>query len=97
MNRKLLIAAAALAAISAKPALAQVVVQVDRITCGQFLDAPSERQILIGAWAGGYFSGSKNLNVFDSAYAKRNADVIVKHCKEHKKDSFLESFLKLAH
>jgi acid stress chaperone HdeB len=97
MNRKLLIAVAALAAISAKPALAQVVVQMDQISCGQFLDAPPERQILIASWVGGYYSGSKNLNMFQSDYAKRNTDVIVKFCKEHKKDSFLESFMKLAH
>ena len=97
MNRKLLIAVAAFAALSARPALAQVVIQVDQITCQQFLDAPSERQILIASWVGGYFSATKNLNVFESRYAKRNTDVIFKYCKKNKKDSFLNSFLKVAH
>jgi acid stress chaperone HdeB len=97
MNRKLLIAAALLAAFAAKPASAQVVIQMDQITCQDFLNAPLERQALIGAWAGGYYSGSKNLNLFQSDYAKRNADVIFKYCKEHKKDSFLASFMKEAH
>jgi acid stress chaperone HdeB len=97
MNRKLLIAAAALAALSAKPALAQIVIQMDQITCQQFLDAEPERQILIGSWVGGYYSGSKNLNVFQSEYAKRNTDVIFKYCKEHKQDGFLASFMKVAH
>ncbi|WP_294541455.1 HdeA/HdeB family chaperone [uncultured Rhodoblastus sp.] len=97
MNRKLLIAAAALAAISVKPALAQVVVNMDQITCQQFLDAPPERQALIASWVGGYFSATKNLNLFELRYAKRNTAVIVKYCKKNKKDSFLSSFLKVAH
>ena len=97
MNRKLLIAAALLAAFAAQPASAQVLINMDQITCQDFLNAPPERQILIASWVGGYYSGSKNLNVFQSAYAKRNTDVIFKYCKEHKKDSFLASFLKVAH
>lgn len=97
MNRKLVIAAALLAAFAAKPASAQVVIQMDQITCQQFLDALPERQIVIGAWAGGYYSASKNLNLFQSAYAKRNTDVIFEYCKAHKKDAFLASFMKEAH
>jgi acid stress chaperone HdeB len=97
MNRKLLVAAALLGAFAIKPASAQVLIQMDQITCQQFLDADLDRQLLIGSWAGGYYSGSKNLNVFQSNYAKRNTDVIVKYCKEHKQDSFLASFMKLAH
>ncbi len=97
MNRKLLVAAALLAAFGAKAASAQVLIQMDQITCQQFLDAPIERQILIGSWAGGYYSGSKNLNLFQSNYAKRNTDVIFKYCKAHKKDGFLASFMKEAH
>ena len=97
MNRKLLIAVAAFAALSARPALAQVVIQVDQITCQQFLQSDPERQIIIGSWVGGYFSGSKNLNVFDSRYAKRNTDVIFKYCKKNKKEPFLASFMKVAH
>ncbi len=97
MNRKLLIAAALLAAFAAKPASAQVVIQMDQISCQQFLDAAPERQILIASWVGGYYSGSKNLNLFQSNYAKRNTDVIFKYCKAHKTDSFLASFMKEAH
>jgi hypothetical protein len=97
MNRKLLIAAAVLAAFSARPAFAQVVIQMDQITCQQFLEADPERQLVIGSWAGGYYSGSKNLNLFQSNYAKRNTDVIFKYCKAHKKEAFLASFMKEAH
>jgi hypothetical protein len=97
MNRKLLVAAALFAAFAARPAAAQVVIQMDQITCQQFLEAGPERQLVIGSWAGGYFSGSKNLNLFQSNYAKRNASVIFKYCKAHKKEGFLASFMKEAH
>jgi acid stress chaperone HdeB len=97
MNRKLLIAAALLAGFAAKPASAQVMIQMDQITCQQFMDADPDRQLLVASWLGGYYSATKNLNVFDSAYAKRNTDVAMKYCKEHKKDSVLSVVLKTAH
>ena len=97
MNRKFIVAAALVAAFAAKPASAQVVIQMDQITCQQFMDADIDRQLLIGSWVGGYYSGSKNLNVFDTAYAKRNAEVALKYCKEHKADSFMSVVMKTAH
>ncbi|MCW2273742.1 hypothetical protein GJ654_17070 [Rhodoblastus acidophilus] len=97
MNRNLFVAVALLAAFAGRPASAQVVLQMDQITCRQFLDADPERQILIGSWVGGYYSASKNLNIFQSIYAKRNTEVAVKYCEKHKDDSFLNVWMKTAH
>lgn len=97
MNRKLIAVAALLAAFSAQPASAQVVVQMGAITCEDFLAADPDRQVLIASWVGGYYSASKNLNIFDSSYAKRNADVALKYCKKHKQDSFLSVVMQTAH
>jgi len=97
MNRKLIAIAALLAAFSAKPASAQVIIQMGAITCGDFLAADPDRQVLVASWVGGYYSASKNLNVFDSRYAKRNADVAIKYCKAHKQDSFLSVVMQTAH
>lgn len=97
MNRKLIVAAALFAAFAATPASAQVVIQMDQITCQQFMDADVDTQLLVGSWIGGYYSASKNLGVFDSAYAKRNIEVAVKYCKEHKADSLLSVVMKTAH
>ncbi|MDI9848463.1 HdeA/HdeB family chaperone [Rhodoblastus sp. 17X3] len=97
MKRNFLVAAALFAAFAARPASAQVLIQMDQITCQQFLDADPDRQLLIGSWAGGYYSASKNLNMFQSNYAKRNTDVIFKYCREHKTEPFLASFMKEAH
>jgi acid stress chaperone HdeB len=97
MNRKLFVAAALLAAFAVKPASAQVVIQMDQITCRQFLDADPERQILIGSWVGGYYSASKNFNVFQSIYAKRNTEVAVKYCEKHGGDAFLNVWMQTAH
>jgi acid stress chaperone HdeB len=97
MNRKILIAAAAIAAISIKPASAQVVIQMGAITCQQFIDADLERKALVASWLGGYYSASKNLNVYESRYAKRNAAVAMKYCKKHKQETVLDAVMKTAH
>jgi acid stress chaperone HdeB len=97
MNRKLIAAAAVLAAFAAKPASAQVVIQMAEITCQQFLDAEPGRQVLIGSWMSGYYSASKNLNMFDVDYAARNAEVVMEFCRKHKSESFMAAVEKTAH
>jgi acid stress chaperone HdeB len=97
MNRKLIAAAAVLAAFAAQPASAQVVIQMAEITCQQFADADPGRQALIASWVSGYTSASKNLIMFDLNYAKRNAEVVLDYCKKHKSESFLAAVEKTAH
>ncbi len=97
MNRKLLISAALLAAFSAKPASAQVVIQMDQITCQQYMDADPERQALVGSWLSGYYSASKNLNMFQARYFKRNKEKGMAYCKKHKTDTLMSVMEKVAH
>jgi acid stress chaperone HdeB len=79
------------------PAKAQVVIDVSQITCAQYLKSDDADRILLSAWVGGYFNSSRNLTLIQSAYVKRNHDVIVKYCEEHKSAKLLESVLKEFH
>ena len=75
-------------------AKAQVVVDLSLITCKQLLESDQERQTLISSWMAGYFSASKNLNVVDFRYVKRNGNVIGKYCKTHKSDTVMNAMQK---
>ena len=75
-------------------AKAQVVVDISLITCKQLLESDQERQTLISSWMAGYFSASKNLNVVDFRYVKRNGNVISKYCKTHKSDTVMNAMQK---
>jgi len=95
MKTKLILAAAMLALTV--PAKAQVVLDMNLITCGQFLDGADAEKLLISSWMGGYFSSSRNLTTVDMRYVKRNHEVIGKYCKEHKSDKLLDVVMKEAH
>ena len=95
MKTKLILAAAALA--FALPAKAQVVLNLNEITCRQFLETAGPDRALISAWVGGYFSSTRNLTVIQSEYMHRNHKVITEYCEEHKSAKLLESALKEFH
>lgn len=96
MKTKLILAAAAALAF-ALPAKAQVIVNLDEITCRQFLDTKEPDRALISAWVGGYFSSTRNLTVIQSEYVRRNHKVITEYCEGHKSAKLLESALKEFH
>jgi acid stress chaperone HdeB len=92
MKSKVLFAAAMLAAASvSSPVKAQVVVDMSLITCGQFLSYDPERKELVSSWMSGYFSASKNLNMLDFRYVKRNSKVINAYCRGHKGETLMSA------
>jgi hypothetical protein len=95
MNIKLILAAAALA--FTVPAQAQVIINLNEITCRQFLDSNEPDRALISAWVGGYFSSSRNLTLIESEYVKRNHKVITEYCETHHSAKLLESVMKEFH
>ena len=94
MKRNVIASISVLLFTSIAPAHAQVVIDLSLITCKQLLESDSERQILINSWMSGYFSATKNLNVLDFQYAKRNARVVGAYCKAHKSDTVMNAMQK---
>jgi hypothetical protein len=95
MKSKLILAAAMLALTL--PAKAQIALDVAEISCGQFLESNDADRLLLSAWVGGFFSSSRNLTMIQSAYVRRNHEVITEYCKEHKSAKLLESVMKEFH
>ena len=94
MKPSIFVVAAIVLSTMTSAAKAQVVVDLSLITCKQLLDSDQERQTLISSWMAGYFSASKNLNVVDFRYVKRNGNVIGKYCKTHKSDTVMNAMQK---
>ena len=76
------------------PGQAQVVIDLSLITCKQLLESDTERQMVISAWMGGYFSATKNLSEVDLRYVRRNAKVVGQYCKTHKSDTVMNAMQK---
>jgi acid stress chaperone HdeB len=91
MNPKTLAMAAVLAASSAMPARAQVIVDMSLITCDQFLKSPPERKDVLAAWMGGYFSATKNLSTIDARYFARNTTKVSSYCNKAKNETLMSA------
>ena len=97
MNRKFIFAAAILAGFYSAPASAQVVIDMSLITCQDFANRPPEIKEMIASWMSGYYSASKNLNMLQFDYLKRNKQKVGAYCKRHKDDTLLSVVQKVAH
>jgi len=78
------------------PARAQVMVDMARITCGQFMDYAFDKQEVIGAWMSGYFNASLNRKILDIARYQANSKRVSNYCKKHKKDTLMNAIQKVA-
>jgi HdeA/HdeB family len=64
-------------------ALAQVTIDVSKITCEQYvLDQVIDFRT-ITAWLDGFYSGKRNNTVVDTGDLKRNADKVEEYCRSH--------------
>ena len=97
MNRKVILAAAILAGVYSAPASAQVVIDMSLITCEDFAKRPPEIKAMITSWMSGYFSASKNLNMLQFDYLKRNTQKVGAYCKKHRDETLMSVVSKVAH
>jgi acid stress chaperone HdeB len=73
------------------PANAQVVVDMSRITCGQFMDYAFDKQEVIGAWMSGFFNASQNRKILDISRYQANSKRVSNYCKKHKKETLMSA------
>lgn len=94
LYRAIIVASAIL--ILAGPAKAQVMVDMSRITCKQFMDYAFDKQEVIGAWMSGYFNASLNRKTLDIARYQTNSKRVSDYCKRHRKETLLSVIQKRA-
>ena len=65
-------------------ALAQVTIDVSKITCNQYvLDQVTDFRTIV-AWLDGFYSGRRNNTVVDTRAVERNADKVEEYCRSHR-------------
>ena len=85
MLRKLLSAVAIVSAASCLPAAAQVNLEMNKITCADWLNYDQDSKEFIRYWMSGYYSASKNNNVLDFRRLTKNSEKVSAYCKKNKK------------
>src|SRR5262249_9964663 len=64
--------------------VAQVSIDVSKITCNQFvLDQVTDFRTLT-AWLDGFYSGKRNNTVVDTSALQRNANKVEEYCRTHR-------------
>ena len=72
-------------------ALAQVTIDVSKITCGQYvLDQVTDFRT-ITAWLHGFYSGRRNNTVVDVQAVQRIADKVEEYCRSHRDMALMQA------
>ena len=75
--------AAVLSAVSL-PAAAQVNLDLNQITCRDWLGYDPAAQSFVRFWMSGYYNAAANSNILDYNRLQRNSAKVVAYCKKHR-------------
>lgn len=87
MTFKTVSLAAALAVVTALPVHAQIRLEMNKITCADFMRYSKPDQDFIRYWLSGYYSAAANNNVFDYDRNQKSVAAVGQYCKKNKKAS----------
>ena len=83
MRYSVLMVAALLSAVSL-PTAAQVNLDMNQITCGDWLGYNPASQNFVQYWMSGYYNAAANRNVLDYNRLQRNSAKVKAYCKKHR-------------
>jgi hypothetical protein len=86
MRCNVLIVAATLLVAGSLPSAAQIRLDMNQITCRDWLGYSPENQDFIRFWMSGYYNAANNSNVLDYDRLQRNSAKVVAYCKKHMSD-----------
>ena len=78
------------------PAKAQTIIEMSALKCGDYLEAPPERQEQFAAWMSGYFNAERNMPMVDLKRFATNKKRVEKYCSSHKKDNLMSVIRRVA-
>jgi hypothetical protein len=94
-NRALIVAAVLIVATSA-PAAAQIKLDMNKITCGDWLGYGSADRAFVRSFMSGYYNAAANNNVLDYKRLEKNATKVAAYCKKRKSDTLPTAIKKSA-
>jgi len=89
MNMKFNVFAVALTllGLASMPAPAQIRLDMNKITCKDFLGYKSADQIFVQYWMSGYYNAAGNSDVLDLNRLQNNSAKVMAYCKKNKSDT----------
>jgi hypothetical protein len=87
MKRNVFFAAVTLLGVASLPAAAQVKLDMNKITCKDFLGYNSADQVFVQYWMSGYFNAAANSDVLDLKRLQDNTAKVMAYCKKNKSDT----------
>ena len=93
--RALAVGVALLAAASA-PAAAQVKLDMNKVTCGDWLGYGPANRDFVRFFLSGYYSAAANNDVLDYNRLQKNSEKVMALCKKHRSDTLPTAIKKSA-
>ena len=96
MRYRALVVAVVLIAAASAPAVAQIKVDMNQITCGDWLGyGPADRDF-VRFFMSGYYNAAANNNVLDYNRLQKNSAKVMAYCKKRKSDTLPTAIKKSA-
>jgi hypothetical protein len=96
MNKKILVIAVAISGAASLTASAQVKLDMNKITCGDWLGYDPESQNFVRFFMSGYYNASRGSNVLDYNRLQKNSQKVLAYCKKHRSETLPTAIQKLA-
>lgn len=96
MRYRALVVAVVLTAAASAPAAAQIKLDMNQITCGDWLGyGPADRDF-VRFFMSGYYNAAANNNVLDYNRLQKNSEKVTAYCKKRKSDTLPTAIKKSA-
>jgi len=96
MRWNVLFVAATLLVTASPPSTAQIRLDMNQITCRNWLGYSPENQDFVRFWMSGYYNAAANNNVLDYDRLQRNTEKVVAYCKKHMSDPLPKAINQIA-
>lgn len=87
MRWTVVLVAATLLAAASQPSVAQISVDMNRITCGGWLGYSPEVRDFVRFWMSGYYNAAANSNILNYDRLQNNSAKVAAYCKNHRSNT----------
>jgi len=84
MRWKVLFVAATLLVTASQPSVAQISVDMNKITCGSWLGYSPDIRDFVRFWMSGYYNAAANSNVLNYDGFQKNSAKVTTYCRKNK-------------
>jgi hypothetical protein len=88
--------AAGTAGFQGDPARAVVRVDMNAITCRQYINYSFDKQLVIGAWMSGYWNAQRNVEALDISRFRANGKRVSDYCRKHRNQTLMTTIQRVA-